>query len=50
MELKRDIDNSNDDKAKKLWLEEFQGIAYPTTDDFLSVIFLFGSNPFIPEK
>lgn len=50
MDLKRDIDNSNDDKAKKLWLEEFQGIAYPTTDDFLSVIFLFGSNPFIPEK
>lgn len=50
MDLKRNIDNSNDDKAKKLWLEEFQGTAYPTTDDFLSVIFLFGSNPFIPEK
>ena len=50
IELKRNIDNSNDSEAKRLWFEEFQGKPHPSTDDFLSVIFLFGSNPFIPEK
>lgn len=50
MELKRDLDNSNDDEAKRLWFEEFQGKPHPSTDDFLSAIFLFGSNPFIPKK
>ncbi len=48
--LKTDVDNSGDDKIKTLWLEEFQGKSHPTADEFLSTIFLFGENPFTPQK
>jgi len=48
--LKEDVDNSCDDKIKTLWFEEFQGKAHPTADEFLSTIFLFGKNPFTPQK
>lgn len=47
-ELKQRIDNSDDERAKQLWLEEFNGVSYPEPDDFLASIFLFGENPFIP--
>lgn len=50
VELKEDVDNSCDDKIKTLWFEEFQGKAHPTADEFLSTIFLFGKNPFTPQK
>ena len=50
IKLKRDIDNSNDDKVKTLWFEEFQGKSHPSADKFLSSIFLFNENPFIPNQ
>ena len=49
-DLKRRIDESNDVKVKELWNEEFNGVLYPEADEFLSSIFLYGENPFIPQK
>lgn len=49
-ELKQRIDNSEDERAKQLWFEEFNGVVYPEPDEFLASLFLFGENPFIPEK
>lgn len=46
--LKEQIDKSNDEHIKTLWYEEFNGKEYPTPDEFLETIFLFGENPFIP--
>ncbi len=48
--LKERIDKSNDEHIKTLWYEEFGGKEYPTADEFLEAIFLFGENPFIPRK
>ncbi len=47
--LKEQIDKSSDEHIKTLWYEEFNGKEYPTTDEFLEAIFLFGENPFIPK-
>ncbi len=49
-DLKKEIDESDDEKVKTLWYEEFAGKDYPTADEFLTTIFLFGSNPFIPKR
>lgn len=48
--LKKEIDESDDEEVKILWNEEFRGEEYPDVEDFLAVIFLFGDNPFIPKK
>ena len=48
--LNEGIDKSNDEHIKTLWYEEFGGKEYPTADEFLEAIFLFGENPFIPRK
>ena len=47
--LKERIDKSSDEHIKTLWYEEFNGKEYPTTDEFLEAMFLFGENPFIPK-
>ena len=48
-DLKKEIDESDDEKVKKLWYEEFNGEEYPDVEAFLGAIFLFGNNPFIPK-
>lgn len=49
-DLKEEIDKSDDVKVKVLWNEEFNGVLYPEPDEFLSSVFLYGKNPFIPQK
>ncbi len=49
-DLKKEIDESDDENAKNLWNEEFCGEEYPDAETFLGVIFMFGQNPFIPKK
>ena len=49
-DLKKEIDESDDEKVKKLWNDEFCGEEYPDAEAFLGVIFMFGQNPFIPKK
>lgn len=49
-DLKREINESEDEKAKTLWHEEFRGKECPSVEEFLSSVFLFGNNPFIPNK
>ncbi len=48
-DLKKEIDESGDEKVKKLWYEEFNGEEYPDVEAFLGAIFMFGHNPFIPK-
>ncbi|MBE6815222.1 MAG: hypothetical protein E7522_07225 [Ruminococcaceae bacterium] len=49
-DLKKEIDESDDEKVKTLWYEEFAGKEYPDAEEFLNSIYLFGENPFIPKK
>ena len=49
-DLKKEIDESDDEEVKILWNEEFRGEEYPDVEDFLGAIFMFGHNPFIPKK
>lgn len=49
-DLKKEIDESDDDEVKTLWKEEFCGVEFPDAEAFLGAIFLFGQNPFIPKK
>ncbi|MBE6751323.1 MAG: hypothetical protein E7556_02235 [Ruminococcaceae bacterium] len=49
-ELKKELDESDDEKVKTLWYEEFAGKEYPDAEEFLATIFMFGKNPFIPKK
>ena len=49
-DLKKEIDESNDEEVKILWNEEFGGEEYPDVEDFLGAIFMFGHNPFIPKR
>ena len=44
--LKLSIDDSDDEYKKRLWREEFGEDVYPTTDNFLTTIFIYGKNPF----
>ena len=48
--LKEKIDKSDNEHLRTLWREEFNGKDYPTVEEFLESIFLFGENPFVPEK
>lgn len=48
--LKVEIEESEDEFRKELWRNEFGEDQYPTTDDFLTTLFIFGKNPFIPNK
>ena len=49
-DLKKEIDESDDEEVKILWNEEFGGEEHPDVEDFLGAIFMFGHNPFIPKK
>ncbi len=49
-DLKKEIDDSDDEKVKIMWYEEFNGEEYPDVEAFLGAIFMFGHNPFIPKK
>ena len=44
--LKLSIDDSDDENKKRLWREVFGEDEYPSTDDFLTTIFIYGKNPF----
>ncbi len=48
--LKKEIDESDDEEIKTRWEDYFEGEDYPDVEDFLTVIFMFGHNPFIPKK
>lgn len=47
-DLKERIDNSDDEKAKSFWYEEFSDNPYPDPDEFIALLFILGSNPFTP--
>ena len=47
-DLKERIDNSDDEKAKSFWYEEFND-NYPDPDEFLVLLFMTGENPFLPK-
>lgn len=49
-ELKDELDASDDEHAKELWNDHFCGATYPSTEDFLLSIIMFGENPYIPKK
>lgn len=49
-DLKEQIDNSCDEKAKLFWFEEFNGVSHPDPDEFITSLFLSGKNPFIPKN
>lgn len=47
-DLKERIDNSDDEKTKLFWYEEFSYNPYPDPDEFIALLFVIGENPFIP--
>ncbi len=49
-DLKKEIYESDDDEVKTRWNDFFEGEENPDVEDFLTVIFMFGKNPFIPKK
>ncbi len=48
-DLKERIDNSDDEKAKIFWYEEFGEASLPDPDTFLVLLFMSGNNPFLPK-
>lgn len=49
-DLKKEIDESDDEEVKTRWEDYFEGEEDPDVEDFLTVIFMFGYNPFILKK
>lgn len=49
-DLKKEIDESDDEEVKTRWEDYFEGEEHPDVEDFLTVIFMFGYNPFILKK
>lgn len=48
-DLKEQIDNSNDENAKTFWYDEFND-NYPDPDEFLTLLFMTGENPFLQKN